>query len=36
MGKVDAKLKLSINYKTFPYEFDSDLDSVLVKLRVGE
>ncbi len=33
---INTKLKLSISYKVFPEEFDSDFDSVLTKLRVGE
>ena len=33
---IDTKLNLSINYKIFPEEFDSDLDSVLIRLRAGK
>ncbi len=34
--KTNAKLELSVNYMVFPEEFDSDLDSVLIKLRLGD
>lgn len=33
---INAKLELSINYKVFPEEFDSDFDRVLTKLRERE
>ena len=33
--KIDVELNLSINHKVFPQEFDSDLDSILIRLRLG-